>query len=46
VDWRFCINDDPETDCEVIGTHVGLVFNAYVYELIAARLALQNITRR
>jgi len=39
VDWRFCINDDPETDCEVIGTHVGLVFNAYVYELIAARLA-------
>jgi len=39
VDWRFCINDDSETDCEVIGTHVGLVFNAYVYALIAARLA-------
>jgi len=39
VDWRFCINDDPETDREVIGTHVGLVFNAYVYELIATRLA-------
>ncbi|HEY6330376.1 MAG TPA: alpha/beta fold hydrolase [Blastocatellia bacterium] len=39
VDWRFCINDDPNTDCEVIGTHVGLVFNAYVYELIAKRLA-------
>jgi triacylglycerol lipase len=39
VDWRFCINEDPKTDCEVIGTHVGLVFNAYVYELIASRLA-------
>jgi triacylglycerol lipase len=39
VDWRFCINEDPKTDCEVIGTHVGLVFNAYVYELIAKRLA-------
>jgi pimeloyl-ACP methyl ester carboxylesterase len=38
VDWRFCINDNPDTDCEVIGTHVGLVFNAYVYQLIAARL--------
>jgi pimeloyl-ACP methyl ester carboxylesterase len=38
VDWRFCINDDLDTDCEVIGTHVGLVFNAYVYQLIAARL--------
>jgi len=39
VDWRFCINDDPKTDCEVSGTHVGLVFNAYVYQLIASRLA-------
>ena len=39
VDWRYCINDDPETDCEVMGTHVGLVFNAYVYELLATRLA-------
>jgi len=39
VDWRVCINDDPETDREVMGTHVGLAFNLYVYELIAARLA-------
>ena len=42
VDWRFCINDDPKTDFEVIGTHVGLVFNAYVYQLIASRLARKN----
>jgi triacylglycerol lipase len=39
VDWRSCVNDDPKTDCEVTGTHVGLVFNAQVYRLIATRLA-------
>jgi triacylglycerol lipase len=39
VDWRVCINDDPETDRDVLGTHVGLAFNLYVYELIARRLA-------
>jgi pimeloyl-ACP methyl ester carboxylesterase len=43
VDWRFCIYDDPETDFEVIGTHSGLVFNPYVYELIAERLASNRI---
>src|SRR5262249_32218874 len=26
VDWRVCINDDPATDFEVKGTHVGLAF--------------------
>ena len=39
VDWRACVNDDRETDFEVSGTHVGLVFNPAVYGLIAARLA-------
>jgi pimeloyl-ACP methyl ester carboxylesterase len=39
VDWRVCINEDPATNYEVNGTHVGLVFNPSVYELIAARLA-------
>jgi pimeloyl-ACP methyl ester carboxylesterase len=39
VDWRFCINDDPETDAEVVGTHIGLAFNPFVYRLIALRLA-------
>lgn len=38
VDWRVCVTDDPATDFEVSGTHVGLVFNASVYSLIARRL--------
>ena len=38
VDWRVCMNDDPATNFEVSGTHVGLVFNASVYGLIAKRL--------
>jgi pimeloyl-ACP methyl ester carboxylesterase len=35
VDWRCCINDDPETNIEVPGTHVGLAFNPQVYRHIA-----------
>jgi len=38
VDWRVCLNDDSKTNFEVSGTHVGLVFNASVYRLIAERL--------
>lgn len=39
VDWRVCVNDNPATDVEVRSTHLGLVFNPWVYELIAKRLA-------
>ena len=39
VDWRYCVTGDPEIDCEVAGTHVGLVFNPAVYRLLAGRLA-------
>jgi pimeloyl-ACP methyl ester carboxylesterase len=39
VDWRVCVSGDPEADVEVPGTHIGLVWNAAVYRLIAARLA-------
>jgi pimeloyl-ACP methyl ester carboxylesterase len=39
VDWRFCMNGDPDNDAEVIGTHVGLAFNPFVYRMIATRLA-------
>lgn len=39
VDWRYCVNDDPRTDVEVAGTHLGLVVNPAVYRLIAAHLA-------
>jgi len=38
VDWQHCITGDPEIDCEVPGTHGGLVFNPAVYALIATRL--------
>ncbi|MEP7338259.1 MAG: alpha/beta fold hydrolase [Acidobacteriota bacterium] len=39
VDWRYCISDDPATDFEVQGTHIGLAFNHQVYKLISERLA-------
>lgn len=39
VDWQACIHDNPETDFEVTGTHIGLAFNHQVYRLIATRLA-------
>jgi triacylglycerol lipase len=38
VDWEVCVTDDSATNFEVKGTHVGLVFNADVYGLIARRL--------
>ena len=39
VDWQMCVNDDPATDFEVSGTHIGLAFNPAVYRLVARRLA-------
>lgn len=39
VDWHFCVNDDPATDFEVSGTHIGLVFNPKVYRHVAEHLA-------
>jgi triacylglycerol lipase len=39
IDWRCCINGDPDTDIEVQGTHVGLVFNPRVYRHVASILA-------
>lgn len=39
VDWPVCINDDPKTDIEVKSTHVGLVWNAQVYRVVAQRLS-------
>ncbi len=40
VDWHYCCTGDQETDFEVSGTHMGLVFNPAVYSLIAERLAM------
>ncbi len=39
VDWRVCVGDAPETNVEVSGTHVGLVFNPEVYRILAFHLA-------
>ena len=39
VDWRFCLTGHAEFDCEVPGTHIGLVFNPAVYRILGARLA-------
>lgn len=39
VDWRYCVTDDPAIDVQVSGTHIGLAFNATVYNIIAERLA-------
>ena len=30
VDWQFCINADPATNFEVLGTHIGLAVNPLV----------------
>ncbi len=39
VDWHYCKTDRPEADFRVSGTHIGLVYNASVYGIIAERLA-------
>lgn len=45
VDWRACIHDDPRSNAEVSGTHVGLVFNPQVYQLIGQWLATSQRNR-
>ncbi|MBS1807136.1 MAG: alpha/beta fold hydrolase [Acidobacteria bacterium] len=45
VDWQMCVNEDPASNFEVSGTHVGLVFNPDVYRLIAGQLAQANGAR-
>lgn len=39
VDWQYCVTEKAGCDFEVPGTHLGLVFNASVYNIIARRLA-------
>jgi pimeloyl-ACP methyl ester carboxylesterase len=45
VDWRYCRTGDRDSDFEVPGTHIGLVFNASAYSIIASRLAEATATR-
>jgi len=39
VDWQYCLSGKPNNDVEVVGTHLGLPFNATVFRHIAVRLA-------
>jgi triacylglycerol lipase len=39
VDWKVCRTGRRANDFEVSGTHIGLVFNPIVYDLVARRLA-------
>lgn len=39
MDWRACQTGDPRVDVEVSSTHVGLVVNPLVYQVLAERLA-------
>ena len=39
VDWKVCKTGHRANDFEVPGSHIGLVFNTAVYDLVARRLA-------
>jgi hypothetical protein len=39
VDWRVCRTGKPTYDYEVSGTHIGMVFNPIVFNIVAHRLA-------
>lgn len=34
VDWRMCVTGDAAKDREVLGTHIGLAFNPFVYQML------------
>lgn len=42
VDWRMCVTGDPAKDREVLGTHIGLANNPFVYRHVAEFLAAQQ----
>lgn len=39
IDWHNCLEQEPDLNYEVGGTHIGLVFNAKVYRIVAGLLA-------
>ncbi len=39
ADWSSCVENDPAANTEVNCTHIGMVYHAEVYRVIAARLA-------
>jgi hypothetical protein len=42
VVWRVCRTGKPEVDFEVSATHIGLVFNPIVFDVVAHRLARKS----
>ena len=46
VDWRDCLESDPELNIEVHGTHIGLVSHPSVYREVARLLALPGRMRK
>jgi triacylglycerol lipase len=42
VDWRYCLTGHPDSDVEVQGTHIGLIFNSDAYVRIAERLSARS----
>ncbi len=45
VDWKVCKTGRRANDFEVSGTHIGLVFNPIVYDLVARRLAGEPVAK-
>lgn len=39
VDWRVCMEEEPDLNTEVTATHVGMAFNPDVYRTLAGLLA-------
>ncbi len=39
VDWQVCRTGNPAVDVEVSATHIGMVFNPIVFNIVAHRLA-------
>ena len=39
IDWRSCVEEEPELNIKVTGTHTGLAFNPQVYRRVAKLLA-------
>ena len=43
VDWRVCRTGKPSCDFEVSATHIGMVFNPIVFQIVAYRLARKRL---
>lgn len=39
VEWTSCVEDDPQSNAEIRGSHIGMVYNADVFRALGNRLA-------